>query len=217
MNRRTFIKASLAATAFMAGTLAVRGPAASASPTTPKQGKTPMKILVLTGSPRKNGNSNTLADRFIQGARESGHEVFRFDAATSNVHPCIACNSCGMNGPCVFKDDFDRVREHLVRADLVAFVTPMYYFGISAQLKAVIDRFYALNGQIHIPKKAVLMMTYADTAKRKESPIATYYEVLLDYLGWTDAGRIIAPGVWPAGAINATPFPEQAYQLGKAV
>lgn len=176
-----------------------------------------MKILALTGSPRKNGNSNTLADRFIEGAREAGHEVFRFDAAASNVHPCIACNSCGMNGPCVFKDDFEAVREHIVPADLVAFVTPMYYFGISAQLKTVIDRFYALNGQIHVPKKAVLLMTYANNSKRNESPIATYYEVLLEYLGWTDAGRIIAPGVWPAGAISTTPFPEQAYQLGKRV
>lgn len=174
-----------------------------------------MKILVLTGSPRENGNSNTLASHFIRGAREAGHEVTRFDAASSNIHPCIACNSCGMNGPCVFKDDFETVREHLVPADLVVFATPMYYFGISAQLKAVIDRFYAVNGSIHVPKKAILLMTYANNSRRNESPILTHYEVLLEYLGWTDTGRIIAPGVWPAGAINSTPFPEQAYQLGK--
>lgn len=71
-----------------------------------------MKILVLTGSPRKNGNSNTLAEHFINGAKEAGHEVTRFDAASSKVHPCIACNKCGMNGPCVFKDDFEVVRTH---------------------------------------------------------------------------------------------------------
>lgn len=176
-----------------------------------------MKILVLTGSPRKNGNSNTLAEHFIKGVQEVGHEVIRFDAALKNIHACIACNSCGMNGPCVFKDDFEFVREHIISADLVAFATPMYYFGISAQLKTVIDRFYAINGEIHIPKKAVLMMTYANNSKRDESPIITYYEVLLDYLGWTDVGRIIAPGVWPAGAINNTQFPEQAYQLGRHI
>ena len=93
----------------------------------------------------------------------------------------------------------------------------MYYFGISAQIKTVIDRFYAINGQIHVPKKAVLMMTYADNSKKKESAIISHYEVLLDYLGWTDAGQIITPGVWSVGAVNHTKFPEQAYRLGKTV
>ena len=176
-----------------------------------------MNILVLTGSPRKNGNSNTLASQFIQGAKEAGHTVHRFDAALSKVHPCTACNSCGMDGPCIFDDDFNFVREHIIPADLVAFVSPMYYFGFSAQLKAVIDRFYAINGQIHVRKKAVLMVTYADNAEKKERPIRAHYDMLLDYLGWVDAGRIIAPGVWPAGAINQTSFPKKAYELGKSL
>ena len=180
-------------------------------------GEKSMNILVLTGSPREHGNSGTLADNFIRGAKESGHAVTRFDAALRNVLPCIACNSCGMNGPCVFKDDFEIVREHIIPADLVAFVTPMYYFGISAQLKAVIDRFYAINGSIHTPKQAVLIMTYANNSRRNESPILTHYEVLLDYLGWTDAGRIIAPGVWTAGSVEHTSFPEHAYRLGRGL
>lgn len=175
-----------------------------------------MKILVLTGSPREHGNSNTLADHFIRGAEESGHEAARFDAALRNVHPCTACNSCGMNGPCVFDDDFNFIREHIISADLAAFVTPMYYFGISARLKAGIDRFYAINGSIRTPKQAVLMMTYADISKRKESPILTHYDVLPEYLGWTDAGRIIAPGVWTEGSISRTEFPKKAYLLGRA-
>ena len=219
MNRRSFVKASLAAALAAAGSgfpdaSPLSAPVANAAP---QGGKDTMKILVLTGSPRKNGNSNTLADFFIRGAEEAGHEVIRFDAASSDVHPCIACNSCGMNGPCVFHDDFETVREHIISAELVAFATPMYYFGISAQLKAVIDRFYAINGKIHIPKKAVLLMTYANNSHRNEAPILTHYEVLLEYLGWQDAGRVIAPGVWPAGAIDDTPFPGQAYRLGRTV
>ena len=173
-----------------------------------------MKILVLTGSPRKGGNSATLADHFIKGAKEAGHSIERFDAAFKKVHPCIACNSCGMDGPCVFKDDFEFVRKHIIDADCVVFATPMYYFGISAQLKAVIDRFYAINGSIHVPKKAVLLMTYANTAASEAVPIKSHYEVLLKYLGWTDAGQVIAPGVWPVGAIARTKYPEQAYLLG---
>ena len=176
-----------------------------------------MRILVLTGSPRKNSNSGILADNFTRGAKEAGHDVFIFNAASSDVHTCIACNSCGMDGPCVFKDDFEIVREHIIPADLVVFATPMYYFGMSAQLKAVIDRFYAINGKIHVPKKAVLLMTYANSSERDASPILTHYEVLLDYLGWTDAGRVIAPGVWTAGSISRTSFPQQAYELGKSL
>ena len=205
MNRRDFLKTTLAAAAL------------TALPKFTQAKGNKMKILVLTGSPRKNGNSNTLADYFIKGAQEAGHEIVRFDAAFKNVHPCIACNRCGMDGPCVFKDDFEFVRTHIVDADMVVFATPMYYFGVSAQLKAVIDRFYAINGKIHRPKKAALLMTYANSAASQAQPIKSHYEVLLDYLGWQDAGQIIASGVWTAGAIESTLYPQQAYELGKSL
>ena len=207
MNRRDFIKTTLAAAAIAAM------PDFSKAQTESKK----MKILVLTGSPRKGGNSSTLADNFIKGAKEAGHHVERFDAAFKNVHPCIGCNKCGMNGDCIFKDDFEFVRRHITDSDVVVFATPMYYFGISAQLKAVIDRFYAVNGKIHRPKKAVLLMTYANTSPTEAEPIKKHSEVLLNYLGWQDAGQIIASGVWPAGAVNDTLYPEQAYELGKNI
>ena len=213
MNRREFLKKTLLTAAVIAGNSAFSGSAQSAF----SRKKIKMKILVLTGSPRKNGNSNTLADNFVKGAEEAGHEVVRFDAAFKEVHPCIGCNACGMDGPCVFKDDFEFVRQHIVDADMVVFATPMYYFGISAQLKAVIDRFYAINGQIHRPKKAALLMTYANTAASEAKPIESHYQTLIKYLGWTDAGQIIASGVWTAGAVNQTSYPKQAYELGKSL
>jgi len=218
MNRRDFIRNMAIAAAGISAAGILGGAATAEAATAKVQGrKGKMKILVLTGSPRKNGNSATLAEHFIKGAKEAGHSVERFDAAFKKVHPCIACNSCGMDGPCVFKDDFEFVRKHIIDADCVVFATPMYYFGISTQLKAVIDRFYAINGQIHVPKKAVLLMTYANTAASEAVPIKSHYEVLLKYLGWTDAGQVIAPGVWPVGAVNRTEYPERAYQLGKRI
>ena len=214
MQRRRFLQAAaLAALGGMVPPLVAR---AAATTNTVKEKKA-MKILVLTGSPRKNGNSALLAERFMAGASQAGHEATRFDAAQSNVHPCIACNSCGMDGPCVFKDDFEIVRQHIIPADMVVFATPMYYFGMSAQLKAVIDRFYAINGRIHAPKRASLLMTYADAASRKAQPIAAHYDVLLDYLGWQDAGRVIAPGVCIEGSVRDTPYPEAAYRLGASL
>ena len=129
--------------------------------------KKKMEIVVLTGSPRRNGNSAYLAERFVKGAQEKGHEVYRFDCAFKQVEPCRACNRCGMDGLCVIKDDFNELRPHLIAADMVVFATPMYYFGISAQMKRVIDRFYAINEQIkgHY-KKAAFLMTYAKKQSR---------------------------------------------------
>lgn len=213
MDRRNFIKTLIITTSAAAAGLA----GAAALNNTHKGDLQNMKILVLTGSPRVNGNSNTLADNFIKGAQETGHSIVRFDAAQKNIHPCIACNKCRMNGECIFKDDFEFVRKNIIDADAVVLATPMYYFGISAQLKAVIDRFYAINGQIHKPKKAVLLMTYADTAPIEAEPITKHYERLISYLGWSDAGQIIAPGVWEAGEINRTNYPKQAYELGKNI
>ena len=213
MNRRNFIKNAIFATV---GT-AIIGAATGCTDKRLLEGEKKMKILVITGSPRKNGNSNTLADNFIKGAEEAGHNVVRFDSAFKNVHPCIACNKCGMNGQCAFKDDFEFVKENIVDADAVVFATPMYYFGISAQIKAVIDRFYAINGQIHVPKKAVLIMTYADTSAKEAQPIISHYETLLNYLGWSDAGKIIASGVWTEGSVNQTQYPKQAFEMGKNI
>lgn len=214
MDRRDFIKNTIIAGAAMTVSV-IAGASVVSNSNSDYRKENKMKILVLTGSPRKNGNSNTLVDNFIKGAEEKGHNVVRFDSAFKNVHSCTACDHCGMDGDCVFKDDFEFVKENIVDADMVVFATPMYYFGISAQLKAVIDRFYSINGKIHTPKKSALIMTYADTREAEAEPIKKHYEVLLNYLGWTSVGEIIASGVWLAGSIKQTKYPQLAYELGK--
>ena len=175
-----------------------------------------MKIVVLTGSPRRNGNTSHLAGQFIKGAEEAGHEVYRFDCAQRKVSPCIACNRCGMNGTCIFNDDFAELRPHLVAADMVVLATPMYYFGFSSQLKTVIDRFYALNGQIkRASKQAAFLMAYANTDPKEAEPMISHYHTLLNYLGWEDRGMVVAPGMWPTGAVYSTEYSRKAYELGR--
>ncbi len=88
-----------------------------------------MQIVVITGSPHKHGSTDLLAQRFIQGAEEAGHTVERFDAAFMNIHPCLGCKSCGMNGPCVQKDDTAQIRDALLAADMSVFATPIAYFS----------------------------------------------------------------------------------------
>lgn len=106
-----------------------------------------MKILVLAGSPHKNGTSNTLVREFARGAEEAGHSVKIYDAAKGNIRPCLGCDRCGMAGDCVQKDDGNAVLAELLASDMVVFATPVYYFGMSAQLKTVVDRFMRATAQ----------------------------------------------------------------------
>ena len=215
MDRRKFI--TNAAVALASAAVAKVSGVADVLSGTSKNNKT-MKIVVLTGSPRRGGNSAYLAEQFIKGARESGHDIYRYDCAFRQVEPCRACNRCGMDGPCVIKDDFDELRPRLVEADMVVFATPMYYFGMSAQMKRVIDRFYAINGQIKgASKKAAFLMTYADTSAKEAEPMLVHYRRLMEYLGWKSVGEVVAAGVWTAGSVRNTEYGEQAYQLGKNV
>lgn len=95
-----------------------------------------MNIVVLTGSPHRNGTTSVLTEEFIKGAESKGHNVFRFDAAFHDIHPCQGCDACGMNGPCVQKDDIENdLIMRLVDADLIALISPVYYWHVSAQLK----------------------------------------------------------------------------------
>ena len=221
MNRRKFLKrtAAVAAIALLAKTASagkwIAGTAGLPAETLKSK---KMNIVVLTGSPRRNGNTNYLAEQFIKGAEENGHTVFRFNCAEHKVAGCIACNRCGMDGECVLKDDFSIVRPHLVGADMVVFVTPMYYFGFSSQLKSVIDRFYAINGRVKgALKKTAFLMAYADTAESEAEPMLLHYRTLARYLGWKDCGAVVAPGVWTAGSVKSTRYGDDAYRLGKSV
>lgn len=223
MERRKFIKKSLLSVAGIVGSMwGVDALAESMfsdhQEENIKHQTEKMKIVVLTGSPRRNGNTAFLADRFIKGATESGHDVFQFDCASHKIEGCLGCNACGMNGACVLKDDFGLVRQHIVDADMVVFVTPMYYFGFSAQLKKVVDRFYAINGKIKgDSKKAAFIMAYANSSPKDAQPMIVHYQTLVDYMGWKDAGQVIAPGMWTVGEVKNTSFADKAYLFGKSL
>lgn len=100
-----------------------------------------MKIVMLEGSPNTQGSSNMLAEEFARGAKETGHEIVTISAAHSRINPCTGCVSCGYDGPCVQKDDMGQIRQEILGADMLVFVTPLYYYGMSAQLKILVDRF----------------------------------------------------------------------------
>lgn len=176
-----------------------------------------MKITVLTGSPRRKGTTALLADEFIRGAKEAGHDVFRFDAAFEKLSPCIACDKC-KDGEhrCIYHDAMEKLNPELIASDVIVFVTPLYYFGISAQLKTVIDRFYLVNDSLRIrTRKAFLLAACADDERRVMDALVSHYETMLDYLKWESTGILLAPSCGEREDIEHTRYPRDAYILGR--
>ena len=174
-----------------------------------------MRVLVLTGSPHRHGSTDLLANEFIRGAEEAGHEVIRFDAAFSDIRPCLGCDGCSESGVCVQKDDMAKVLDALLEADFVALVTPLYYYDISAQLKAVIDRFYAKDAAIHEKHhKAVLLSAAAATDDWTMEALECHFKIICRYLNWTEHGKVLATGCGSVELTKNSAYPQKAYELG---
>ena len=133
-----------------------------------------MKIVVLQGSPNKSGSTSILTERFTKGATEAGHVVERIDLRDKKVKACTGCVACGYNGPCVQKDDNGQIKEAILSADMIVLATPLYYFGMSAQLKTVVDRFCAYNSSINRKNMKSALLTVAwnadDTCQVSQFP-----------------------------------------------
>ena len=175
-----------------------------------------MKIVVLEGSPNKNGSSNLLADCFKQGAEEAGHSVDVVDTAHANIHPCIGCIHCGYEGPCVQKDDMEMFREKILSADMLVFVTPLYYYGMSAQLKTLIDRFCAFNSSIQSKGMRSALLTAAwNSDSWTFDALEAHYKTLVRYLNLKDMGMVLGKGCGTPSMTRQSKYPKQAYELGK--
>ena len=118
-----------------------------------------MKILLLSGSPRKNGNSSAMADAFTDGARSAGHEVVRFDVAQMNIKGCRGCEFCHTQGEgqCVQQDDMNQIYPHLADCDMIVFASAVYYWTLTADLQAALHRFYAIGRPPKAAKFAILL------------------------------------------------------------
>lgn len=178
-----------------------------------------MEILVIKSSPHMHGSSNLLADSFIRGAEESGHRITVFDAGHCDMNPCRGCDACiGNGGRCVQKDDMAELSDLILGTDMVVFVTPLYYFGVSAQLKMVIDRFYAINGRIQSKGlRSALIVAAWDSNDWTMTDIQSHYRTLCRYLNMEDMGSVLGTGCGNVGMTERSGFPERAYSLGKSL
>lgn len=175
-----------------------------------------MKILVLGGSPNRDGSTQLLIESFARGAREAGHTVTVLQAAQQNVHPCTGCIACGYDGPCVQKDDMTRIRKEVLDSDMLVFATPLYFFGISAQLKTVIDRFCSFSSRVNMRnmKSAVLSVAWNEDDWTMDA-IREHYLTLVRYLNLRDMGMVLGTGCGTPAMTKRSCYPQAAYELGK--
>ncbi len=175
-----------------------------------------MKILILGGSPNRSGSTQILIDSFSRGAGEAGHTVTALDTAHMNIHPCTGCIACGYDGPCVQKDDMAEVREAVMDSDMLVFASPLYFFGFSAQLKTVIDRFCAFSSRINAKgmKSALLSVAWNDDDWTMDA-VKEHYLTLVRYLNLRDMGMILAAGCGTPPMTKRSHYPQMAFELGK--
>ncbi len=177
-----------------------------------------MKIVVLKGSPHKNGSSNMLAGEFIKGAKDAGHHITELDIAHMDIKPCIGCEYCGMDGDCALNDDMPKVRGALLSADMAVFVTPVYYFGMSAQLKAVIDRFYSYTIKLSAKHlKTVLISAAWNSDDQTMDYLEYHYKGICDYMHFENCGIISGTGCGTPAMTSGTMHMKEAYKLGRSV
>ncbi len=178
------------------------------------------KIVVITGSPRTNGNSFAMTDAFIQAARQKGHSVTRFDAAMMKIGGCRACETCYQTGKaCSFDDDFNTIAPAILEADAVVFTMPVYWYSIPAQIKGVIDRMYALvvGGRDVAGKECALIACCEEEDMTVLDGVRIPVERTAALLKWKMAGEVLVPGVLEAGAIDRTDGCARAAALAEKI
>ena len=172
------------------------------------------KILAVVSSPRKGGNSEMLVDRFIEGAKESGHTVEKICLREKKIAPCIACEACLRNGgTCVQKDDMADILQKIIDADTIVLSTPVYYYSVSAQLKVMIDRTLAGGGKMK-GKEFYFIATAADGKNAMECTMNDMQGFVKCIPGSTVRGKVYG-SAFGGGEIKGKPAMDEAYECGK--
>ena len=178
------------------------------------------KIIVLNGSPRKNGNTSALVKAFRDGAESAGHSVTEFWLGGMKINGCRGCCAGGKNpeSPCVQKDDMEQIYPAYKEADVVVLASPLYYWTISGQLKCAFDRLFAVaecDPNYTNPRKESALLMAAEGNGFEET--VYWYDRLMGHIGWKDCGKVLCGGVMAVGDIEGKPELEEARRLGASI
>lgn len=175
------------------------------------------KVLVISASARKGGNSDTLCDQFISGATEVGHTVEKVFLGDKKINFCTGCYACSNGADCMHKDDVAEILEQMMDADVILMATPVYFYTMNGQLKTLIDRTVPKYMKLR-NKDMYFIATAAETDKSAMQPTIAGFRGFMDcYDNLTEKAILIATGVWQVGAVNNTLYMQQAYEMGKSI
>lgn len=175
------------------------------------------RIVILSASPRKNGNSDILCDEFLKGAKEAGHDVEKIFLADKRINYCTGCGVCNTTHQCVQKDDMKEILDKLLQVDVIVMASPVYFYTINAQIKTLIDRI--VPQYINLSNKEFyFIITAADTDLKMMQRSIECFRGLLDCLdNPQEKGIIYGTGAWQKGEIKQTVVMKEAYDMGKNV
>ena len=176
------------------------------------------KVLVLSASPRRGGNSDLLCDQFLLGARQAGHSAEKIFLKDKKINYCTGCGTC-LNGirRCPQKDDMAEVLEKMVAADVIALATPVYFYTMNAQMKTLIDRTRSRYAEIS-DKQFVFIVAAADDSKSAMERTLEGFRAFLSCLNDPkEMGVVYGTGAWNMGDIQAKPAMKEAFALGAAI
>lgn len=176
------------------------------------------KIIVISTSLRAGSNSDMLADRFIEGARQAGHEVEKISLAGKDIKFCRGCLACQKTGKCVIDDDVNGIMQKVLNADVVVWATPIYYYEMSGQMKVLIDRMNAMYNQEYRFRDVYMLTTAAEDAPEVQE------RAVNGLTGWIDcypksrlAGTLFCGGVDVPRSIEGNSKLQAAYEMGKNI
>lgn len=174
------------------------------------------KVLILAGSPRKGGNSDILCGEFARGAADAGNEVETIRASEKKIGYCRACYYCSSHGgECVQKDDMAQVLQKMIDADVLVLASPVYFYSVSAQLKALIDRTVARWTEVK-NKEFYYIVTCADGEKSSAETTLACMRGYADCVdGAVEKGVIYGTGVYQKGEVRSSPALREAYEAGQ--
>ena len=174
------------------------------------------RIVVLVGSVRRGGNTELLARAFAEGAAAK-HDVELVSVADYSIHPCTGCNCCftSEGNRCIRQDDMVQICEKLRRADTVVVASPVYFYGLSAQLKALIDRLHTPMRNTFPIRRLGLILVGAASLPDLFDPIVLQYRMILRFFGLEDIGMVLVPGAREKGDVLSGDGIPRAYELGK--
>jgi Multimeric flavodoxin WrbA len=165
------------------------------------------KIVVITGSPRKNGNSIAMTEAFIEAAIANGHTITRFDTADMTLSGCHACETCfKTENACSFHDDFNKMAPAILEADAVVFTMPVYWYTIPSQIKAAIDKLFSfvIGGKDIAGKECGLIACCEENDMSVLDGVRIPYERSTALLNWKSVGEVLIPGILGAGDVRKT-------------